>query len=66
MIGRRKEVAGWIGRRQLNVDTGFLWRRGPVEGSPARELEPTAAYRLGIDIEGGWRSHRNVTGWDNP
>jgi hypothetical protein len=26
--------------------------RSPVEGGPARELEPTATHRLGLDIEG--------------
>jgi hypothetical protein len=36
-----------------------LWRVSP-------ELEPTHAYRLGIDVEGGWRSPRKVTGWKNP
>jgi hypothetical protein len=34
--------------------------------SPARKLEPTAAYRLGVDKGGGWRSPRKVTGRDNP
>jgi hypothetical protein len=26
--------------------------RSPVEGAPARELEPTATHRLGLDIGG--------------
>jgi hypothetical protein len=29
-------------------------------------MELTVAYRLGIDIGGGWRSPRKVTGWENP
>jgi hypothetical protein len=37
-----------------------LWR-----GSSARKLEPPATYRLGADLEGGWRNPRKVTGWEN-
>jgi hypothetical protein len=36
-----------------------------MEGAPARELEPTAAYRLRVDV-GEWRSPRKVTGQENP
>jgi hypothetical protein len=36
-----------------------------MEGSPARELELTATYRVGIDI-GEWKSLRKVTGQENP
>jgi hypothetical protein len=36
------------------------------KGTPARELEPIAAYRLVIDVGCGWRSSRKVTGQDNP
>jgi hypothetical protein len=32
---------------------GLLWRSGPRRGTPARELRPTAAYRLGVDKGGG-------------
>jgi hypothetical protein len=38
-----------------------LWR-----GSPTRELEPIAAYRLEVDKGGGWRSPRKITRWENP
>jgi hypothetical protein len=46
----------------------LLRRSGLAEGIPKRELELTAAYRLGVDIDigGGWRSSRKVTGWENP
>jgi hypothetical protein len=45
---------------------GLLWRSGSEEGTPARELKPTAAYRLGIDKGGGERRPKKVTGWENP
>jgi hypothetical protein len=32
---------------------------------PAREVEPTAAYRLGKIKVGEWRSTSKVTGQDN-
>jgi hypothetical protein len=33
-----------------NTSTGFIVQEGALcRGSPARDLEPTAAYRLGID-----------------
>jgi hypothetical protein len=38
-----------------------LWR-----GSPAGELEPTAAHRLGIDIGDWWRSPMKVNVQENP
>jgi hypothetical protein len=44
--GRGREVL----RCQHRV---YCWGRSPTEGTPARELEPTAAYRRGVDI-GEW------------
>jgi hypothetical protein len=38
-----------------------LWRR-----ILARELDPTAAYRLEVDTGGWWRNPRKVTGQENP
>jgi hypothetical protein len=40
----------------------FLWRSGPEERTPATELKPTAAYRLGVDKGGGERKPKKVTG----
>jgi hypothetical protein len=40
--------------RQLNASIGFIIQEETIKrGYPARELEPTATYRLGLDI-GGW------------
>jgi hypothetical protein len=36
--------------RCSNTSTGFIVQA--VEGTPARELEPTATHRLGLDIGG--------------
>jgi hypothetical protein len=44
---------------------GLFWRK-PCGGVPSKQLEPTAAYRLGADTGGEWRSPRKVTEWDNP
>jgi hypothetical protein len=44
----------------------LLWRSVLWTGSPARELEPRAAYGLVVHIGGRWRSLRKVTGQDNP
>jgi hypothetical protein len=53
-------------REGSNASTGsIVWEGALRRGTPARELEPTAAYRLGVDKGGGWRSPRKVTGWDN-
>jgi hypothetical protein len=54
------------GKRHRMLGLDFLWRSRPVEGDPGREMEPTAAYRLGVDIKGGWKSSRKVAGWANP
>jgi hypothetical protein len=40
MHGRGREAA------QTPAQEGALWK-----GTPARELEPTATYRLGVDLE---------------
>jgi hypothetical protein len=45
--------------RCSNTSTGFIVQA--VEGTPARELEPTATHRLGLDIGGSWKSTRKVT-----
>jgi hypothetical protein len=49
-----------------NASPGFIQEETLWSGSPARELVSTAAYRLGVDIGGWWKSIRTVTGWDNP
>jgi hypothetical protein len=36
--------------RKFKCSTGFIIQEGALwRGSPVRELEPTAAYRLGVD-----------------
>jgi hypothetical protein len=54
----------WMGDGS-NSSTGFIGEETLWRGSPARELEPTAAYRLEEDIGGGWRSPRKITGQEN-
>jgi hypothetical protein len=36
-----------------NISTGFIQEETLWRGSPERELEPTAAYRLEVDIGEG-------------
>jgi hypothetical protein len=38
--------------RPLNTTTGcIVWKGTLRRGTPARELGPSATYRLGVDIE---------------
>jgi hypothetical protein len=41
---------GMEGKTRANISTGFIREREPAEGSPARELESTATYRIGVEI----------------
>jgi hypothetical protein len=43
-----EEAERWL-KYQYRV---YCLGRSPVEGDPARELEPTAIHRLGLDIGG--------------
>jgi hypothetical protein len=52
------------GRPGSNASTGFVVQEEALQrGTPARELEPTAAYRLGVDV--GEQSGGNPTRWVN-
>jgi hypothetical protein len=63
---RMKKAKNGYAVRQLKAQHRVYYSgRSPMEGSPARELELTATYRVGIDI-GEWKSLRKVTGQENP
>jgi hypothetical protein len=40
-----------------NTSTGFIVQVGALwRGTPPREIEPTATHRLGLVVEGYWKS----------
>jgi hypothetical protein len=43
----------------------FYSRKEICGGGLQQNLEPIDACRLGVDIEGSWRSTRKVPGWEN-
>jgi hypothetical protein len=49
-------------RNCSNTKHRIYFGRSPWRGSPARELEFTAAFRLGIDI-GEWSREEILLGW---
>jgi hypothetical protein len=42
---------------------GLLWRSNHGVRGPARDLEATVTYRLGVDKEGGCRSPKKLLDW---
>jgi hypothetical protein len=58
------KVLEWIGREMTFMPVqGLLWRSNHGVRGPARDLEATVTYRLGVDKEGGCRSPKKLLDW---